>query len=312
MKTIKIVLLYFVLASTNILSAQQEQMYTHYDINSLAMNPAYAGTSRTFTGMMLRRNQWTDWPGAPVYNNLAIQGPINKDFAIGLNIQNGSIGNFQNAAPLSETHIGANLAYHKSLNKDWRLAVGLRVGLFNYNVQLSKIILDNPNDVSFQKDMTVTTPLAGFGLYLYNKNTFFALSSPRMVFIKEDIQNQVNLAHVSQIHHYVIAGTVIPLNSDLVIKPTTQIKLTNGVPSQIDLNVHAIFKEKMSLGAFYRSEADLGLMLSYQLTTSFKALYSYDYNLKRFDNSTMGSHEFGLVYSLPKFEKGRMPVPRFF
>jgi hypothetical protein len=41
-------------------------------------------------------------------------------------------------------------------------------------------------------------------------------------------------------------------------------------------------------------------------------MYSYDYNLKRFDNAQMGSHEFGLLYTLPKFEKGRMLVPRFF
>jgi type IX secretion system PorP/SprF family membrane protein len=308
----KIIIILIATLSVTSAFAQQEQMYSHYDFNSLALNPAYAGTNRTLNAMALRRVQWTDWPGAPVYNNLAVHAPINRDFAVGLNIQNGTLGTFQQTAPLSETHVGLNLAYHKSITKDWRVAVGLRLGLFNYNLQLSKLMLDNSNDASFKNDYSINAPLSGFGIYAYNKNSFFAVSAPRIVFVKDDIQNQVNLAYATQVHYYLIGGMVFDVSPMVKIKPTTQIKMTNGVPTQIDLNVHAIYDNKMSLGAFYRSEADLGLMFNYSISDNFKVLYSYDYNLKRFDNSRMGSHEFGVLYQIPTFEKGKMPVPRFF
>ncbi|MDA0943102.1 MAG: PorP/SprF family type IX secretion system membrane protein [Bacteroidetes bacterium] len=298
--------------SASVAMAQQEQMYTHYDLNSLAMNPAYAGTPRTFTALAMRRTQWTDWPGAPVYNNLAIHSPVGKDVALGLNIQSGTIGKFQQASPLGETHVGLNLAYHKSLNADWRMAVGLRAGLFNYRLEMSKLVLNNPGDGSFSQDYSITAPMTGFGIYLYNEKSFVAFSSPRMVFVKEDIQNQVDVAYATQMHYFISGGIVLDAGPTLKIKPTTQVKMTNGVPTQLDVNVHAILNENLSLGTFYRTEGDVGLMVNAVLAENFRVLYSYDYRLNRFNGATMGSHEFGVQYQIPYKTQGRVPVPRFF
>ena len=65
----KWVLALLLLASTSVF-AQQEQMYTHYDFNSLAMNPAYAGSKRTLVASALNRTQWATYPGAPNYQSL--------------------------------------------------------------------------------------------------------------------------------------------------------------------------------------------------------------------------------------------------
>ncbi len=235
------------------------------------------------------------------------------DFAVGLNVQSGTIGKFEVASPVSETHIGANLAYHKQLDKDLRLAVGLRLGAYNYKFQLSQLRLNNPTDVAFQNnDYSITAPMTGFGIYLYNEKSFVAFSSPRMVFVKEDIQNQVDVAYATQMHYFISGGMVFDAGPTLKIKPTTQVKMTNGVPTQLDVNVHAILNENLSLGTFYRTEGDVGLMVNAVLAENFRVLYSYDYRLNRFNGATMGSHEFGLQYQIPYKTQGRVPVPRFF
>lgn len=106
--------------------AQQEQMYTHYDFNSLAMNPAYAGSKRTLVASALNRTQWATYPGAPNYQSLAVHSPVSqapafRDFAVGLNLQTGKIGKFAVASPFAETEFAANIAYHKEIARicDW-------------------------------------------------------------------------------------------------------------------------------------------------------------------------------------------------
>ena len=45
--------------------AQQEAMFTHYFMNSLAINPAYAGSRDAMTLTALNRSQWSGFTGAP-------------------------------------------------------------------------------------------------------------------------------------------------------------------------------------------------------------------------------------------------------
>ena len=245
------------LAVASPLFAQQEQMYTHYDFNSLAMNPAYAGSKRTLVASALNRTQWATYPGAPNYQSLALHSPVSqapafRDFAVGLNFQTGKIGKFAIASPFAETEIAANIAYHKEIARNLRLAVGLRVGAFNYSAELSKLQLQNPGDVTFNNnDYSITAPMTGFGIYLYSDKYFAAISSPRMVFINpRTAPSGVNLDYVSEMHYYAIAGAVFEINDDLKLKPTTQVKFVNGAAMQADLNLHLIYKDFGSIGGF--------------------------------------------------------------
>jgi type IX secretion system PorP/SprF family membrane protein len=295
------------------LQAQQEQMYTHYDFNSMALNPAYAGSKRTLVATGLSRVQWANYPGAPRYQNFGIHSPLVGDFAVGLNVQSGTIGKFEVASPVSETHIGANLAYHKQLDKDLRLAVGLRLGAYNYKFQLSQLRLNNPTDVAFQNnDYSITAPMTGFGIYLYSSKAFAAFSAPRMVFIPQDVRQNQNVAYAAELHYYLSGGMVFDMNDRVKLKPTTQIKIVNGVPVQADLNLHAIFDDVFSLGAFYRTQADIGLMSMVQLNDQFNFVYSYDSKLSPLNEYVRGSHEFGLQFMIPYTSNHRVPVPRYF
>lgn len=299
--------------------AQQEQMYTHYDFNSLAMNPAYAGSKRTLVASALNRTQWATYPGAPNYQSLAVHSPVSqapafRDFAVGLNLQTGKIGKFAVASPFAETEFAANIAYHKEIARNLRLAVGLRVGAFNYSAELSKLQLQNPGDVTFNNnDYSITAPMTGFGVYLYSDKYFAAISAPRMVFITErTAPSGVNLDYVSEMHYYAIAGAVFEINDDVKLKPTTQVKFVNGAPMQADLNLHLFYKDFGSIGGFFRTGGDIGFMTMVKLNPSFNVLYSFDSKTSPLNEYVRGSHEIGIQYMISPKENSRVKVPRYF
>jgi type IX secretion system PorP/SprF family membrane protein len=307
------------LAVASPLLAQQEQMYTHYDFNSLAMNPAYAGSKRTLVASALNRTQWATYPGAPNYQSLALHSPVSqapafRDFAVGLNFQTGKIGKFAVASPFAETEIAANIAYHKEIARNLRLAVGLRVGAFNYSAELSKLRVQNPGDVTFNNnDYSITAPMTGFGIYLYSDKYFAAISSPRMVFINpRTAPSGVNLDYVSEMHYYAIAGAVFEINDDLKLKPTTQVKFVNGAAMQADLNLHLIYKDFGSIGGFYRTGGDIGVMAMAKLNGNFNLMYSFDSKTSPLNEYVRGSHEVGIQYMISPKENSRVKVPRYF
>jgi len=304
---------YFILGCIINTNAQQEQMYSHYDYNTLAINPAYAGAKQTFVANSLARLQWLNLPGAPRYYNLGVHSPLVKDFGVGLNLQTGSLGKFKNASPLSETQIAGSIAYNKQLTENLRLAVGLRLGVYNYNINLSQMQLYDQSDAAYNNnDINITAPLTGFGVYLYSDKFFTGISAPRMLFIPTELKNDINIQMIAVTQFYGFAGYVFDASQDLKIKTTTQIKVAQGVPVQVDLNAHAIYLEDYSVGLFYRTGGEAGLMATVNLNPNFTVVYSYDHRLAPLNTYVNGSHEFGLQYKIPYVSNSRVRVPRYF
>ncbi len=67
-------------------NAQQNAMYSQYVFNTLAYNPAYAGSRNVFSATALYRNQWSGIKGAPTTATLTADAPFKED-RIGLGIQ---------------------------------------------------------------------------------------------------------------------------------------------------------------------------------------------------------------------------------
>lgn len=306
-------LLGMITLASSTLFAQQEQMYSHYDYNSFAINPAYAGSKRTLFANSLARTQWNSLPGAPRYYNLGLHSPLVGDFAGGLNIQTGSIGKFKVASPFTETQIAVTGAYNKQIADNVRVAVGLRLGVFNYVANLSQLQIDKPGDQVFQgNDYNLNTPLIGFGAYVYGDNYFVGASAPRMVFIPADQRNNVNVEYAAITQYYVSAGYVITANKDIKLKPTTQIKIANGVPIQADFNLHAIYLDDYSIGAFYRTGGEGGIMAMATINSNFSIVYSFDTQFAPLNQYVRNSHEFGIQYMIPYVPNSRVRAPRYF
>ena len=59
--------------------AQQDPLFTHYMFNTLAVNPAYAGSRDALTVTAIARQQWLSIEGAPNTQTLTVHSPIIND-----------------------------------------------------------------------------------------------------------------------------------------------------------------------------------------------------------------------------------------
>ena len=65
--------------------AQLEPLYDQYLLNTLSINPAYAGSREALSVTLLHRNQWTGFEGSPKTISLAMHAPMrNEKVGLGL------------------------------------------------------------------------------------------------------------------------------------------------------------------------------------------------------------------------------------
>ncbi len=313
MKTFKRILAATVLfVGASSIYAQQDPMFTHYMYNTLAVNPAYAGSRDALTITGLHRSQWLDFKGAPQSQTLTMHSPIaNEHIGLGLSVLNDKIG------PSNNTSAYVDFAYRMNLNKKSKLALGISGGAKIFQAKLNTLNLDQTADPTFENNISNRiTPNFGFGAY-YSRERFYAgISVPNLLQNSYSEISQVNgstLIAKEQRHYFFIAGTVIKLTDNLSLKPTTLIKVTAAAPVQADVTASFLIGQKLLLGAMYRTGDAAGVLVGLDVTDQLHLGYSFDwsYGLRTFKYN-MGSHEIMLRYDFIFPSKKQIHSPRYF
>jgi type IX secretion system PorP/SprF family membrane protein len=291
--------------------AQQDAMYTHYMYNTLAVNPAYAGSRDALSITGLHRSQWIGFKGSPITQTLTVHSPVlSKNIGMGLSFINDRIG------PTNTTSLYLDFSYRIDFNKKSYLAFGLKGGMnmrYQGFAELERVDSNDPlllNDVRSQ-----FLPNFGFGLYYYAERYYAGISIPKLLennFETNSTVGTTNLASEER-HYYFIAGTIFDLNESIKLKPTTFVKVTNGAPIEADLTATFIFNDRFWLGTMYRTGDALGVLAGMNITDQFGLGYSFDWSFK---NTTVqynvGSHELMLRYDLVYKVKDDIRSPRYF
>ncbi len=291
-------------------SAQQEAMYSQYMFNSLAINPAYAGSRNITSATALARNQWIGVDGAPKTLTLTIDAPINeKKIGLGLQVFTDKIGVTQTTGAI------ASYAYRIRMLRKGTLSFGLQGGYSQYSALLSTVPLNtgSQTDVAFIGDVNKGLLNLGAGVY-YNSDRFYiGLSAPQILNNKLDnFDVKVDNVYSGRAMHLFLAtGYVIPLNYDLDLKTSTLIKGVKGAPLQADLNANLWIKNTIAFGLQYRTSADIGAMIELQASPQIRLGYAYDRSTTKLVEFNSGSHEIMLRYEFG-YDKGKIVSPRFF
>lgn len=290
--------------------AQQEAMYSQYMFNTLAINPAYAGSRNVTSATALYRSQWVGIDGAPETLTFTIDAPVNnKKVGLGLQIFSDKIGVTQNTGAL------ASYAYRIRMATG-TLSFGLQAGYSQYRGAFSTVPLNSSgtsNDVAFQDNVNTGLLNLGTGVY-YNSDRFYVgLSAPQL------LNNQLSEFKVAgnntfsgqALHLFLATGYVIPLSTDFDLKPSVLVKGVKGSPIQADLNANLWIKQVLSIGVQYRTSADVAAMVEVQASPQFRLGYSYDRSTTKLVQFNSGSHEIMLRYEFG-FERGKTISPRYF
>lgn len=297
--------LLFLAAST--LFAQQDPMFSQYMFNKLAVNPGYAGSRELLTTDILYRNQWVNIDGAPKTISASLHSPLtNPHLALGAHIYNDRIG------PMSNTSAMATFAYRIIFPKG-KLSFGIQAGVKSNGIVWSDFNALNEDDpflINRAKNKVV--PDANFGVYYYTNNFFAGLSSHQLLqnqtLVIKDSEGNTQVSKLLT-HFYAMTGVVIPINDNVLFRPSLLAKYVKNAPPQVDLNASFLFANKLWLGASYRTEKAVSFMTEINIKQNFRLGYSYDvwFDLKEYNK---GSHEIRLSFDINVAK--RILTPRYF
>lgn len=273
---------------------QQNAMYTQYMFNTLAINPAYASVDESMTITALSRHQWVGYKGAPNTQTISIHTPIGEtDTFIGALLINDQIGEV-----LKETGGYFTLSQRVEIGSEAYLAVGVNAGMSSFRADYSELYGQSPdsgNDPVFQNSSNMRGNF-GIGVMYFSEKYYFGLSSPH--FYQKDFMSYSKETAGRDIRpHYLFqAGSLFEVNYDFKFKPNLLIKYVNGSPLQVDLNANVLLKEKLWLGASYRSLDSFDALASYFITPDVQFGYSYDFAHTELSKAQKGSHEIMLKF----------------
>jgi len=292
-------------------NAQQDPMFTQYMFNTQTINPAYAGTWEAVGFMALGRHQWTGWEGAPKTYTFSMQAPLkNERVALGLNVINDEVGLEK------RFYLFADYSYLLPINEKVSLRLGLKGGFTNYSNNLSAYDVIDTGDEAFQGEVkNAFKPNFGIGAFLYSKRAYVGISIPKMV--STDFENDMESFSVEgELRHYfLIAGAVFDMGENVKFKPTmfTKASFTSetGVPLQMDFSGNFLIKEKLWLGAMYRTGSSYGFIAQWIFDKKLRVGYAIDFATNNIRHHNNGTHEIMVSYEL-RFKKEAVVSPRYF
>jgi type IX secretion system PorP/SprF family membrane protein len=288
--------------------AQQDAQYAQYMYNTVAVNPAYAGSRGVTSLFLLHRNQWIGLDGAPKTNVFSINKPVaNSVLGYGISVINDQIG------VSDDNTISADVSYSIAVSTSYKCSFGLKASANWLSVDYSRLTIRDPNDIVLSHQNEIDnqfSPNLGVGIYLHSTKNYIGISVPHLLETKRYDDNIRSTAK-DKMHFYLIAGTVFDLNSDWKFKPALLTKLVQGTPLQMDVSANFLFSEKFTIGAAYRLNAAVTGLLSFQVNEAWQIGYAYDTETTRLAHYNSGSHELFLRFELFNTYT-KMVSPRFF
>lgn len=283
---------------------QQQPQFTQYMYNTIAVNPAYAGSRNALAINFLSRNQWTGIKDGPETQTLSIHSPLRNDkVGLGLSFLKDQLG-FE-----SFTSAYGDFSYTIKASEKVNLAFGIKAGATYYKID-EELLGDS--DPYFNERLNRWNMNIGAGALLHTNKWYVGLSIPRI--INHDKNNDSQYKSLDRVHYYLISGYVFNLGKNLKFKPTMQNKYTKGAPISSDLTATFLFYDKLWLGASYRindEQRDFGFLMDIQVAKQLRVGYAYEVPSGDIKAYTSGSHEILVIYEF-KFSRNKLKSPRYF
>ena len=298
----KIYIIIVLLIATQVYG-QQDPQYTQYMYNMNVINPAYAGSKENLSFGLLYRSQWAGIDGAPETGTFFVHSPLGEKVGLGLSIISDAVG------PIKETNAYADFSYTLQLGGEHRIAFGVKAGATFHDIGLAGIDLIDPNDPFFQ-NINTTTPNIGAGFFYYTENYYLAGSVPNIL-NSVHLDADGNKLGSEEAHYFFTGGYVFDMSPNTKLKPSFMVKSAFSAPTSFDVNLNALFFEKLELGASYRLDDSFSGLINFVITPSVRIGYAYDAVTSDIKKYAPASHEFMLLFDL-NFPRKVSRSPRYF
>jgi type IX secretion system PorP/SprF family membrane protein len=209
-----------------------------------------------------------------------------------------------------ETDFIGNYAYRINFDRG-TLSFGLSFILSFLRTDLDKLRPDDPNDPLLdripEKGMQ---PDFSTGIYYYTDRFYLSLSAPMFLSHEYDDSQKWRIKNnLNDYNYFANTGYKFDIQKDITMTPSFLVKYFSGT-TQVDLGASASFRNKLSIGAIYRSRNILVSMFQVQVNNQLRMGYSYDFILSDRAEYRYNSNEITLRYVFEYLSD--VPDPRGF
>ena len=310
--------LFFLSIYTEGVLAQQESNRTLFMYNPWAVNPAAAGYRDLPTVLLHHRSQWLGFDGAPTFQNIQVSTPAfrSRRFGVSMGLMNDRAGYFQKQT--------GTLAMSYSLIKTGNFAIrmGLQGSLrrltFRFDQADDILVLQADRSIPPRRSTNYSQNI-GFGALVTYRESYIGLSVPFYLPNVIGINQYAPVSAVESPHFYLMGGIAFQAAYGITLKPQFMFKYVKNAPWNIETNLSATVKERITLGVSYRAgrtnligigeSASMNFML--QLNDRLALGGAYDWILNQIGQFSYGSFEVLMRYDL-KAKEVKLSNPRGF
>lgn len=320
--------------------AQQQPQFTHYGLNGMYLNPAYAGIKDRGEISLIGRYQYFNYNGTLDDGGSPRTGVITASMPLANS--NGVFGGlglavFYDQVGVSKmTNTALSYSQHVKLGPG-KLGIGLQ-GTFTYLSKGTYRAID-PNDLNVPADGSDQKFDAGAGLW-YEAPKFYIGASMNNLLrstytfrsaTTDPVTGVVTYKNTSKYlgenHAYITAGYNIEASSSVVITPNVLVKTVlpgkfsdnskfdNSKNYSFEGGVRATFNDRFWAGLNYRYDESFSGLLgaSFAKDNAFRIGYAFDFVAFNQDARALSSHEIMLTYRMPKISVFRPAIrtPRY-
>ncbi|ALW84285.1 hypothetical protein AUC43_03730 [Hymenobacter sedentarius] len=296
--------------------AQQQPQFTHYGLNGMYLNPAYAGIKGQGEVSLIGRYQYLNYSGtfdgggSPRTGLVTVSLPV-----LALNGGVGLAVYYDQVGQSKMTNAALSYSQHIKLGSG-KLGVGIQ-GIYTYLSKGTYNAID-PEDINVPKDASDSKFDAGAGVWYESPKLYAGLSLNNLARSEYSFKSAGTKGtaskYLAENHAYFTAGYNIDATSSVVVTPMVLVKAVlpgkfsstskfdNAKNYSFEGGVRATIDDKYWAGVNYRhQESFSGLLgLSFAKDNAMRVGYAFDFIAFNQDARAFSSHEIMLSYRLPK------------
>lgn len=274
---------------------QQTPVFANYNYNTVIINPAHAGFYPDSDITITNRGYLNSVEGSPRNIGLTFNSPIGtKNMGLGAGVLSDQVG------VTKTTNIFGAYAYklvfdHNYSQARWWsynpnvLSFGITAGVTFYNEDL--LSLGIPDDPNFASNVNTVVPTLGVGVLYNRERIYLGVSSPNV--LGSSLSSEKNINIVNPVYAYSGYRFFTTRFEEVLITPSILIKYVSGAPLQADFNTTINYKNKIEIGAGYRTNSSLNFLAGFHISNHFRVLYNYNHALR----NTPVNNTHGIVLS---------------
>ena len=312
--------------------AQQQPQFTHYSLNGMSLNPAYAGIKGYGEINLLGRYQYYNYGtygdanGSPRTGLFTVSVPLLLlNGGVGLSVYYDQVGQSKMA--------NAALSYSQHIKVgEGILAFGIQ-GIYTYLGKGTYIAIDK-DDINVPHDASDSKFDAGAGVWYEAPRFYAGLSMNNLLrsgyTFKSDVTSTAGVVskYLAENHAYFTAGYNFDVTSSVVVTPNILVKavlpgkysdgnkFSNSSNYSLEGGVRATIDDKYWIGANYRHQESVSVLIGASIAkdNALRLGLAVDFITINQAARAFSSYEIMLSYRLPKpslFTHPAIRTPRY-